>query len=114
MATMKKLMNEDYGSSAEVDTQTDHQRQMNHHSAQAMDMSRKSRAHAFHADSVQYDDAKGMHTELMRAYGTAAKAHLGLADHHAVAFKKERTDVVKDMTKTIQPSMTLGGKDGVK
>jgi hypothetical protein len=120
MASMKKLMLEHYpdasNTSSLIDYNQSHdQRMMNHHSAKAMDMSRMSRNHAIHADTIQNDDTKGQHTELARAYGCAAKAHLSLADHHAAQFKKERTDTVKDMTKPIkQPSMTTLGKGAPK
>lgn len=113
MATMKRLMNEHYGEvSATMPCESFHQGQMNHHSAKAMEMSRMARNHAIHADTIQNDDTKGQHTELARAYGDAAKAHLALADHHTIQFKKERTDQVKDMTKPLPK--TIGGKDGVK
>jgi hypothetical protein len=112
MASMKKLMLENYPDAANTltDYQSHDQRMMNHHSAKAMDMSRMSRNHALHADTIQNDDTKGQHTELARAYGAAAKAHLSLADHHAIQFKKERTDTVKDMTKPLPTGPKLGVK----
>lgn len=114
MALMKNLMvTECNGVEASEPYQSHNQRQMNHHSAKAMEMSRMSRNHAIHAEHTgeasmekgghvraAMDDAMGQHKELARAYGAAAKAHLSLADHHAAQFKKERTDTVKDMTTT--------------
>lgn len=98
MAKMKTLMECGYGTaSVEEPSQTYHQRQMNHHSAKAFEAGRMSRNHALHGEAVT-DDASGQHKELARAYGSAAKAHLSLADHHSFHFKKERSDSVKQMT----------------
>lgn len=109
MASMKKLMVECEAATMER-PQSYHQGQMNHHSAKAMEVSRLARNHSLHAEAV-IDDTAGQHKELAQAYGSAANAHLSLADHHAAQFKKERTDTVKDLTK---PLKSIGGKDGVK
>lgn len=116
MATMKRLMTEHYDSPM-PDEQTHHQRQMNHHSTRALEASRLSRGHALQAEHYAANpdtnhSLAGHYASLSKQYGEAAKMHLTLADHHAVHFKKERNDTIKDMTKPLKPA--IGGKDGVK
>jgi len=102
---LKDLLTEHYGESNALRPISGNEQDMNDHHARAIECSHR---HRFYRDRSEWvpDDTKGQYAELARAYESAAKTHLSLADHHTFQVKKERQRTVGEMLK--KPKAVLG------